>query len=384
MGFVTNAPPSVTASASAATIIAGFGATFTATAAGTPPLSYQWYFNTNTLIASATNSAYTLPAIQTGDAGVYTVIVTNLYGLATNSASVSVLPNGSSLLTTQIWSLAPGSRPYLTTDNNQRGLAFDPVLNRVVLVSRSSTNGVHLLDADTGADAGELDYSALLAFTPPGTFPINMTGVGDDGAVYVANLITSGTADTFAIYRWDSATPTASVVPAYYDNPGLGRIGDTLAVRGAGVNTEILASFRTGTNVALFTTGDGVNFSFNLITITNLPDDAQANGFAGLGLAFGPGNTFWAKSTGFNLRQVAYDLASNSGSVIATYVLPGTEAPIGVDNTNGYVAAIGVSESPQNPSVATWEMSLFAPGTGSSTTLVVSVNANTAWAACAA
>jgi hypothetical protein len=126
-------------------------------------------------------------------------------------------------------------------------------------------------------------------------------------------------------------------------------VGDTFAARGAGVGTELLAAYRTGTNVVLFNTTDGVNFSPNILPVTNLPEDATANGFAGLGIAFGPTNTFWAKSVGFNLRLVQYDIVAMTANVIATITnLPITEAPIGVDNANNLIAAIGVIEIPQN------------------------------------
>ncbi len=350
LGFITTAPPSSSATASSSTIIAGFNQTFTATASGSSPLAFQWYFNTNTLIVGATNSIYTITNVQVANAGVYNVIVTNKYGSATNFLSAfTVLPNGSSLLTTQLWSLAPGSRTYIDTADTQRGLAYDATSDQLILVSRTSTNGIHLLNADNGADQGSLDTSVFVSQTPPGTFPINMVGVGDDGVVYVGDLITSGASDSFAIYSWTSASPTGTFGVAYIGNPGIGRLGDTIAVRGAGVNTEILCSFRTGTNVALFNTTDGVNFNFNLIAITNLPAGAQANGFAGLGLTFGPGQTFWAKSAGFDLRQVSYDPVNGVGGVINDYTnVPGMETAIGADNLNGYVAAIGVTEFPQN------------------------------------
>lgn len=353
LDFTTNEPPAVSTTSSATTIIQGYGWTNTASASGSVPLSYQWYFTNGpatNLISGAITNIYSIASLQTSNAGGYFVIVTNLDGRATSGVvNLTVLPNGSSSLMTNLWSLAPGSRTYLTTTDTQRGLAYDPILNRLVLVSRASTNGIHLLDAATGADAGEMDISALLAITPPGTLSIDMCGVADDGIVYVGNLITSGASDNFAIYSWGSADPAATITQAYAANPGIGRIGDTMAVRGAGLNTEILCAFRTGTNVALFNTTDGVNFNFNLIAITNLPAGAQANGFAGLGLAFGPGNTFWAKSSGFDLRQVTYDAVNGVGGVINDYsAFPITETAIGVDNANGFIAAIGVLEFPQS------------------------------------
>ena len=231
-------------------------------------------------------------------------------------------------------------------------MAYDGLSQRVVLVSRTPTNGVHLLDAATGADLGEMDqtYSA----TGPGTFAINLAGVADDGVVYACNLTTAADTTAFAIYSWPGASNTVETAAAQGSafvgtlaSPG--RVGDTLAARGGGTGTELLATYRTGTNVVLFNTTDGVNFSPNILAVTNLPADATANGFAGLGIAFGPTNTFWAKSSGFNLRLVQYDLASLTANVIATYTnLPGTEAPIGVDNENKLLAMIGVVEIPQN------------------------------------
>jgi hypothetical protein len=48
-------------------------------------LTYQWYFNTNSPIANATNSALTIASAQTGDVGTYSVIVSNSAGTATSA-----------------------------------------------------------------------------------------------------------------------------------------------------------------------------------------------------------------------------------------------------------------------------------------------------------
>jgi len=66
-----------------------------------------------------------------------------------------------------------------------------------------------------------------------GLFAVNVIGVADDGAVFVANLTTTGT--DFKLYRWENDTPTtiASVVydSAIFGNLFGGRIGDTIDVR---------------------------------------------------------------------------------------------------------------------------------------------------------
>ncbi len=350
--FITNTPPSLGGAPTGGGIyVEGYSpVTLAVSAAGSAPLAYQWYYNTNTPIPGATSNSLALGAADLADTGTYNVIVTNNYGSVTSSlASVTVLPAGYSTVATQLWALAPGSRDYITANDTQRGMTYDPVSQSVVLVSRAPTNGVHVINAATGADAGELDVSLLSAGTPPGFFALNAVAAADDGVVYAANLILSGASDTFAIYRWQDTNPGTPMGVAYFANPGIGRLGDTLTARGSGVDTELLASFNTGTNIALFNTFDGFNYNFNLIAVTNLPADAQANGFARLGITFGPTNTFWAKSSGFNLRLVRYDVSSGTGEVIATYPsIPGSIAPIGVDNSNFILGGIGITQIPQN------------------------------------
>lgn len=56
---------------------------------GTPPLSYQWFFN-GAPLANATSSALTLSGVTTNQAGVYAVEVTNLYGAALSSNATLV------------------------------------------------------------------------------------------------------------------------------------------------------------------------------------------------------------------------------------------------------------------------------------------------------
>ena len=65
----------------------GSAASFTVTASGTAPLSYQWRLN-GAPIAGATASNYTRINLQTNDAGNYSVVVTNSAGTATSSNAV--------------------------------------------------------------------------------------------------------------------------------------------------------------------------------------------------------------------------------------------------------------------------------------------------------
>ena len=65
-------------------VVAGQSATFSVTANGTAPLSYQWSFN-GAALAGATKSALTYSSVQTNKAGSYMVTVANSAGSVTSA-----------------------------------------------------------------------------------------------------------------------------------------------------------------------------------------------------------------------------------------------------------------------------------------------------------
>jgi uncharacterized protein (DUF2141 family) len=76
-------PPSIIMQPTNQTTTVRSNVTFTVTAAGSTPLSYQWEYNTTNLL-NDTNATLTLNNVQLSQAGNYSVLVTNLYG-STNS-----------------------------------------------------------------------------------------------------------------------------------------------------------------------------------------------------------------------------------------------------------------------------------------------------------
>jgi len=84
--------PTITAQPASQAAVAGSSATFSVTATGTPPFSYQWQRD-GADIAGATEPSYTIPAVASADAGSYTVVVTNPCGSATSDpALLTVTP----------------------------------------------------------------------------------------------------------------------------------------------------------------------------------------------------------------------------------------------------------------------------------------------------
>jgi hypothetical protein len=85
--LAVNVPPTITQQPLDQWVIAGAAATFSAVATGTAPLSYQWRFN-GTNINNATDSSYTRSNAQSADAGIYSLVVSNLAGSAGSSNAV--------------------------------------------------------------------------------------------------------------------------------------------------------------------------------------------------------------------------------------------------------------------------------------------------------
>src|SRR5712664_1313058 len=79
--------PSITAQPANQTVTAGQTASFSVTAAGTAPLTYQWSKNGGA-ISGATSSSYTSPATASSDNGTqFSVVVSNSAGSVTSGAA---------------------------------------------------------------------------------------------------------------------------------------------------------------------------------------------------------------------------------------------------------------------------------------------------------
>ncbi|HEY0863312.1 MAG TPA: MBG domain-containing protein [Lacunisphaera sp.] len=103
------APPVITAPPQSQTVNVGANVTFSVTASGTAPFTYQWQKGTNP-IGAATASTYTITGVATTDAGSYDVVVTNGAGSVTSAAAVLTVNK----LAQAITFAAPADRAYTT------------------------------------------------------------------------------------------------------------------------------------------------------------------------------------------------------------------------------------------------------------------------------
>ncbi len=115
----------ITAQPTNQTVMVGDTASFSVTADGTAPLSYQWKLN-GTNIIGAINTTLAIPNVQLTDAGIYSVMVTNLYGSAISSNAVLKVnspPVADASATTPLVISVNDSNATVVLDGS---LSFDP------------------------------------------------------------------------------------------------------------------------------------------------------------------------------------------------------------------------------------------------------------------
>jgi hypothetical protein len=94
--------PTITSQPASRTVSEGQTASFSVTASGTSPLSYQWQKN-GVDIGGATGSSYTTPPATFSDSGSnFRVTVKNAYGSATSSAATLTVSTGGTTTTGQL------------------------------------------------------------------------------------------------------------------------------------------------------------------------------------------------------------------------------------------------------------------------------------------
>jgi Abnormal spindle-like microcephaly-assoc'd, ASPM-SPD-2-Hydin/Immunoglobulin I-set domain/Immunoglobulin domain len=160
--------PSITTQPSSQTITAGQTATFSVTASGTAPLTYQWRKN-GTAISGATSASYTTPAETTSDNGAqFTVVVTNSAGNATSNAAtltVNAVPPGA--LTPDTTTLSFGN--VIVSNSSALGVTFTNSGSVNITVSSVTISGAGF--TSSGIGNGQIITPGQVV-TSPATLPI--------------------------------------------------------------------------------------------------------------------------------------------------------------------------------------------------------------------
>jgi hypothetical protein len=127
-GKCSNVAPIITSQPQSQTAFIGQNVTFSVSASGSSPLSYQWLFNGTNIITGATNASMTLASVHLNQGGAYSVVVTNLFGSAISGEahfSISFPPAVVQVMSTNTMAGTPVSVPIVIVANgNENAVGF--------------------------------------------------------------------------------------------------------------------------------------------------------------------------------------------------------------------------------------------------------------------
>jgi len=295
------AAPSILVQPSSVAVGAGSAASFSVSVSGTAPLSYQWRKN-GIPILGATNATLTLSAAQNGDAGGYSVIVSNGAGsITSDSVTLGVVP----IITAPAITLQPaavtitagGSASFTVSAT---GTATLYQWSKDTVPVAGATNTTLTFNSAQPGDAGSYTVvvSNAAGKTTSNTAALTVNVAAAISTQPINQTVNAGTTATFTA----AATGTAPVIYQWRKDgtPITGATNSTLTL--SSVQTSDAASYTVVvTNVAGSSTSNvailGVNIPNpgRLINLSVLTDIATAGDDFTLGYVVGGGGTSGAK-----------------------------------------------------------------------------------------
>jgi lysophospholipase L1-like esterase len=349
-------PPSITTQPQSRTNIAGTTATFNAVAAGTTPLAYQWLLN-GAAINSATTSSLALGNVQSGDAGSYSLVVTNNAGaVASAVATLTVwMPpvitgqpqnRTNAAGTTAIFNVAATGTAPLAYQWQLNGTNISGAVNPILILSnvQPSATGSYLVVVTNSAGAATSAVAALTVLVPPAIAaqPANRTNALGTTAVFSA----LATGSLPLSYRW------------LFNGVNLSDGGQFSGTTTPSLSISAVAPENAGAYSVLVTNSAGSVISATAILTVPVPDCFSTP--TGL-IAWWPGdgnaNDIFGVNNGILQGGATASAAGLVGSAFS------------FDGTNGYVQ---ISDAPQlkptNLTVEAWVRfaSLDSQGSGGS------------------
>jgi hypothetical protein len=326
--------PGITTQPASASVVQGNPASFSVTASGTAPLSFQWLKN-GTPISGANSNILALAAVTTNDAANYSVVVTNVVGsLASSSATLTVVVPPT--IVTQ-----PASAAVVAGSNATFTVA---ATGTAPLTYQWLKNGV----AISGATAATLTLNTVSA---------------TDAANYSATVANAAGTATSA-----TATLTVNLPPAITTPPA-----NQFGAAGSTINLSVVASGTGPLSYQWFNAGGALANAGNIsgsataaLTITALTTNEVGNYFVVVSNAFGS--------------------VTSANASISINVAPSiTGQPAGQTVTTGSNATFSVTANGSSTLVYQWfkNGSKLANGTGiagatTATLALTSVTTNSA------
>ncbi|MGA3268806.1 MAG: choice-of-anchor tandem repeat GloVer-containing protein [Verrucomicrobiota bacterium] len=315
-------PPNLTSQPASLSVVAGMTASFSVTAAGDPPLYYQWQENGTNLtdggdITGSASTALTISAVTPANAGSYSVIVSNsLFLVSSSPATLTVIPatapsaslamlhqlNGSTDGAFPCAGLVQGADGNFYGTTTEGGSAFDGTAFRWAPASGFTT-----LHSFTGGSYGAYPYGQLIQGTNQYFYGTTLED-GNDGYGVIFQMNAHGAASTLYSFTDgnDGGFPYAGLLQGtdgnYYGTTEEGGASD------AGVVFKMTPSGAV-TGIYEFTDGDDGGYPYGgLVQGT----DGNLYGTTLEGGADGFGTVFSLNTNGILRTLVSFDY-SNGG-----------------------------------------------------------------------
>ncbi len=273
-GWTPQLAPNILTNPVSMTVTAGTAATFSVAATGVPDPSYQWLLNgTNVINATANNATLVISNALAGDAGVYSVIVSNIAGTVTSSnATLTVV--GTAPAASFTASPTSGTEPL--------GVTFTDT-------SSGSPNIMLFWDFGDSSQATNAGGSSFLHTYAAGTYTVTLTASNAFGPV--STLVSNNLINVISAFQvWQSNYFGCTGCPQAQPNAdplgkGLSNMNQFLAgldptnpaslftvISTAPSGSDIVITWKTAgvrTNAVMATPGDG-NGGYNTNGFTNI------------------------------------------------------------------------------------------------------------------
>jgi hypothetical protein len=377
--------PTITAQPAGQTVTAGQTASFSATANGTAPLTYQWQ-KSGVNIAGATSASYTTPATTTSDNGAtFRVVVSNTAGTVTSAAAtltvtaVAVAPTITAQPASQTVT-AGQTASFLVAATGTAPLSYQWQKNGANITGATSASYTTPVTttSDNGATfAAVVSNTAGSVTSAAAVLTVNAAVVAPSITAQPVNqTVTAGQTATFSVtatgtaplsYQWQkSGVNIAGATSATYTTP-VTAISDN----GATFATVVSNTAGSVTSAAATLTVNAVPAPAIQVTPTSM---AFANTVVGASLS----QPLLIKNTGTATLTISQLTATGSGFSVSGFSLPlNVGAGQQVSVTVVFVAP-AVGPAPGNISIvsnaATSPTSVGLSGTGIAATFTLGIS----------
>jgi PKD repeat protein len=346
--LTVNEPVSLTAQSLSQTVCSGSSLSFNVTAAGTTPVTYQW-FKDNDTITGATNNSLSLSAVDTSDQATYYVIATNSCNSVQSNAMALTVNEAPSIITQPVSSVScSGSSTMLSvTASGTAPVSFQWYKGTSAVPGATSSN--YLISSTTVSDAGSyyctVSNGCGTETSNPATLVVNEPVIitaqsGDStkcvGDAMMFTISTNGTAPVY--YQWfHNGDTIVGATSAVYS---IASVSSPDAGNYYCITSNACASTQSGVKALTVNVAPAINSITNDTTIcsgNNLTLSVSASGSAPLSYQWYKNGSVLggALSSLYPMYQIStsdsgtyYSVVSNScGSVQSANVVVGVNTP---------------------------------------------------------